>query len=70
LNFSSESLHDRPAGLSEFSSAGRDLKPIRGRLVMVIAPYNRLVPVSCAYDEAQPELDAVCQTVTASAVIR
>jgi len=37
---------------------------------MVIAPYNRLVPVSCAYDEAQPELDAVCQTVTASVVIR
>jgi hypothetical protein len=70
LNFSSESLHDRPAGLSDFSSAGRDLKPLRGRLVMVIAPYNRLVPVSCAYDEAQPELDAVCQTVTASVVIR
>ncbi len=70
LNFSSASLHDRPAGLSDFSSAGRDLKPIRGRLVMVIAPYNRLVPVSCAYDEAQPELDAVCQTVTASVVIR
>jgi hypothetical protein len=70
LNFSSESLHDRPAGFSDFSSKGRDLKPIRGRLVMVIAPYNRLVPVSCAYDEAEPELDAVCQTVTASVVIR
>ena len=70
LNFSSESLHDRPAGFSDFSSEGRDLKPIRGRLVMVIAPYNRLVPVSCAYDDALPELDAVCQTVIASVVIR
>jgi hypothetical protein len=70
LNFSSDSLHDRPAGFSDFSSAGRDLKPIRGRLVMVIAPYNRLVPVSCAYDATQPALDAVCQTITASMVIR
>jgi hypothetical protein len=70
LNFSSESLHDRPAGLSEFTSSGRDLKPIRGHVVMVIAPYNRLVPVSCAYDAAQPALDAVCQTVTTSIMVR
>jgi hypothetical protein len=70
LNFSSESLHDRPAGVSDFSSAGRDLKPISGRLVMVIAPYNRLVPVSCAHDASQPALDAVCETVIASMVIR
>jgi hypothetical protein len=70
LNFSSESLHDRPAGFSEFSSEGRDLKPIRGRLVMVVTPYNRLLPVSCAYSDGQSELDSVCQTVIASLVIR
>lgn len=70
LNFSSESVHDRPAGFSEFVSKGRDLKPIRGRLVMVIGPYDRLLPVSCAYAAAQTELDGVCQTVTASLVIR
>jgi hypothetical protein len=70
LNFASQSLHDRPAGFSDFSSEGRDLRPLRGQLVMVIAPNNRLVPVSCVHDEAQPTLDAVCQTVTASVVIR
>lgn len=70
LNFSNESLNNRPAGFSDFSSKGRDLKPIRGRLVMLMGPYNRLVPVSCAYAESEPELDTLCQTVTTSLVIR
>jgi hypothetical protein len=69
-SFSTATLHDRPAGFSEFSSLGRDLKPIRGRMVMVLVPYDRLLPVSCAYSEAQAGLEAVCQTITDSLVIR
>ena len=69
LNFSSETLRDRPAGLSDFSSKARDLSPLTGRLAMVIGPYQRLVPVGCAHNDSQPDLDAVCQTVIESIVI-
>jgi hypothetical protein len=38
---------------------------------MVIAPYRRLAPVACSYAEGrQDELDAICQTVIESVVIR
>jgi hypothetical protein len=71
INFSIENLNDRPAGVSDFTSKARDLTPIRGRLAMVIAPYRRLAPVACSYAEAdQQELDAICQSVTESVVLR
>lgn len=70
MNFSNGSLHDRPVGSSDFSSTSRDLTPIRGRLVVVIGPYGRLVPVACAHDAQQGQLDAICQSVTDSVVIR
>lgn len=69
VNFSSVSVHDRPAGFSDFTSKSRDLKGIRGQLVMLIGPYDRLVPVACAHNEDQPDLDSVCQTVTQSVII-
>jgi len=71
LNFERSSLHDRPAAFSDFTATARDLTPIRGRLVMVIGPYDRLVPVTCSYAAAQQDaLDAICQTVAGSVVIR
>ena len=71
INFTMENLSDRPAGLSDFTSKARDLAPIRGRIAMVIAPYRRLAPVACSYAEGrQDELDAICQTVIESVVIR
>lgn len=70
LNFDSESLHDRPAGFSDFSTQARDLTPMRGRLVMVIGPYGRLVSVACAHAESDADLDAVCQAVTWSVLIQ
>ncbi|HET9408460.1 MAG TPA: hypothetical protein VFO39_14560 [Candidatus Sulfotelmatobacter sp.] len=70
INFSSGSLHDRPAGSSEFTSTSRDLTPIRGRLVMVIGPFGRLVPVACAHNAQRGDLDAVCHSVTDSVIIR
>jgi hypothetical protein len=70
LNFESTSVHDRPAAFSDFTSIARDLAPIRGRLVMVIGPYNRLAPVTCSYAAAQQDaLDPICQTVVGSVVI-
>lgn len=69
LNFSSVSVRDRPAGFSDFTSKSRDLKGIRGQLVMLIGPYDRLVPVACAHNEDQPDLGSVCQTVTTSVII-
>ena len=67
LNFASVTLDDRGAGISEFTAVARDLSPIRGRLVMVIAPFERLLPVTCSYVPAQREqLDGICQTVTIS----
>jgi hypothetical protein len=70
LNFDSESLHDRPAGGSDFSAKSRGLTPMRGRLVMVIGPYGRLVPVACAHAESEGDLEAVCQAVTWSILIQ
>jgi hypothetical protein len=71
INFTMENLSDRPAGLSDFTSKARDLAPIRGRIAVVIAPYRRLAPVACSYAEGrQDELDAICQTVIESVVIR
>ena len=71
VNFESASVKDRPAAFSDFTARGRDLTPIRGRLVMVIGPYGRLVPVTCSYAVAQQRtLGAVCQTVTESVIIR
>ncbi|MGD0213263.1 MAG: hypothetical protein ABSB87_08520 [Terriglobales bacterium] len=70
LNFEDVTVHDRPAAFSDFTSTARDLTPIRGRLVMVIGPYDRLTPVTCSYAAAQQDaLDAVCQTVAGSIVI-
>jgi hypothetical protein len=69
LNFSAGSLHDRPAGFIDFISKSRDLTPIRGQLVMVIGQYDRLVPVACAHNEDQPDLDSACQTVTQSVIV-
>jgi len=69
LNFSTESLDNRPAAFGDFTSTARDLTPTRGRIVIVLAPYGRLVPITCSYAAAQPGLDAVCQTVTDSVVI-
>jgi len=70
LNFESSSVQDRPAAFSDFTATGRDLTPIRGRLVMVIGPYDRLATVTCSYSAAQQEaLDAICQTVAGSVVI-
>jgi hypothetical protein len=63
-------VHDRPAAFSDFTSTARDLTPIRGRLVMVIGPYDRLTPVTCSYAAAQQDaLDSICQTVAGSIVI-
>jgi hypothetical protein len=71
LNFESERVHDRPAAFSDFTSMARDLTPIRGRLVMVIGPYDRLTTVTCSYAAAERSaLDGICQTVAASVVIR
>jgi hypothetical protein len=71
LNFESDNLRDRPAAFSDFSASSRDLTPIQGRLVMVMTPYDRSMPVACSYPTAQQEkLGAICQTVTASIVIR
>jgi hypothetical protein len=71
LNFERSTVQDRPAAFSDFTATARNLKPIRGRLVMVIGPYGRLTPVSCSYSvEQQEALDAICQTVTASVRIR
>jgi len=70
INFSNGSLHDRPAGSSDFTSRSRDLTSIRGRLVMVIGPYGRLVPVACAHNAQRGELDEICQSVTDSVVMR
>jgi hypothetical protein len=71
LNFESDRVHDRPAAFSDFTSTARDLTPIRGRLVMVIGPYDRLITVTCSYSAAQQSaLDAICQTVAASLAIR
>jgi len=69
ISFSSETLDSRPAIFSDFTSTARDLTPVRGHLVIVVAPYGRLVPVACAYSAAQPGLDAVCQTVIESLVV-
>lgn len=69
LNFSAGSLHDRAAGFIDFTSRARDLTPIRGQLVMVIGRYGRLVPVACAHNEDQPDLDSACQTVTQSVIV-
>jgi hypothetical protein len=69
LNLEIGTAHDRPAAFRDFTAIGRDLKPIRGRLVMVMGPYDRLVPVTCSYANAvQTSLDSVCQTVTGSVV--
>jgi hypothetical protein len=71
LSFASDTLDSRPAGFRDFTTKARDLTPLRGRLVMVLAPYGRLAPVSCAYSASeQATLDATCQTVTGSVVIR
>jgi hypothetical protein len=71
LNFESGRVHDRPAAISDFTSRARDLTPIRGRLVMVMGPYDRLAPVTCSYAASQQDaLDTVCQTVAGSIVIR
>jgi hypothetical protein len=70
VSFSTDTVHDRPAGASEFKSTSRSLAAIRGRLVMVVGPYQRLVPVACAHEEAASDLDAVCATVTASLTLR
>lgn len=70
LHFYSGSVHDRPAGFSEFSSKSRDLTPIHGEVVMVMGPFDRLVPVACAYDEDQSDLDSACQVVTQSVIVR
>jgi hypothetical protein len=71
LNFERTSVHDRAAAFSDFTATARDLKPILGRLVMVVAPYGRLAPVSCSFSAAQQgALDATCQTVTGSIIIR
>lgn len=70
LNFEDATVHDRPAAFSDFTSTARDLTPIRGRLVMVIGPYDHLTPVTCSYAAAQQDaLDAICQTVAGSIVI-
>jgi len=70
LNCENSRVHDRPAAFSDFTSTARDLTPIRGRLVMVIGPYDRLTPVTCSYAAAQQDaLDSICQTVAGSIVI-
>lgn len=70
LNSEISSVKDRPAAFSDFTATARDLTPIRGRLVMVIGPYDRLAPVTCSYAAAEQQaLDAICQTVTGSVVI-
>ncbi|HKD03252.1 MAG TPA: hypothetical protein VKB77_12520 [Terriglobales bacterium] len=70
LNFDLTAVQDRPAVFSDFTAVARDLKPIRGRLVMVIGPFNRLVPVACSYASTeQTLLDPVCQTVTNSVLL-
>jgi hypothetical protein len=71
LNFTTGTVHDRPTALSDFTVTARDLTPIRGRLVLVLAPYERLIPVTCSYPASQREaLDAICQTITGSVVLR
>jgi hypothetical protein len=37
---------------------------------MVIGPYNRLVPASCAYLDVEVQLDSVCPAAAGSLVIR
>ncbi|MFZ0957351.1 MAG: hypothetical protein WAN60_13475, partial [Candidatus Sulfotelmatobacter sp.] len=70
LNSEISNVRDRPAAFSDFTATARDLTPIRGRLVMVIGPYDRLAPVTCSYAAAEQQaLDAICQTVTGSVVI-
>jgi hypothetical protein len=70
LNLEIGSVHDRPAAFRDFIAVARDLKPIRGRLVMVIGPYNRLIPVTCSFTNATlTPVDSVCQTVTGSIVL-
>ena len=69
LNFDSLTVHDRPAGFSDFTAKSRDLTPISGQVVMVIGPYDRLVPVACAHNTDQSDLDSACQTVTQSVII-
>lgn len=71
LNFERGSLGDRPAAFSDFSAVARDLSPIHGRLVLVLTPFNRLLPIACSYPASQQDsLDAICQTVTGSILIR
>jgi len=68
---STSTVHDRPTALSDFMVTARDLTPIRGRLVLVLAPYERLIPVTCSYPASQREApDAICQTITGSVVLR
>jgi len=69
LNFDSGTVHDRPAGFSDFTAQSRNLTPISGQLVMVIGPYDRLVPVACAHNKDQADLDSACQTVAQSVII-
>jgi len=70
VNFSNGTVHDRPAGFTDFTSKSRDLTPIRGQLVIMIGPYGRLVPVACAYSEDKPALSSVCQFVTQSVIMK
>jgi hypothetical protein len=70
LNYVESSANDRPAGFSDFSAKFRDLTPSRGRLVLVIGPSDRLVPVVCSYAaSSEEEMDSTCQTVTESVTL-
>lgn len=69
LASSEASIDDRVAARTEFRSQSFDLRPMKGTLLTLLAPYNRVVHLACIPDTSV-EQQSICETVLTSVRIR
>ena len=70
-SFSSATLDGYPGMIVDFSATQRGLADMHGMLALILTPWGKVVPVSCASDHApSAELESLCEQVITSVSLR
>lgn len=72
---SSATLDGYPGSLTNFSAKQRDLSNIRGVLGLILTPWGKVVPISCASDRTSDhgstaEMQTLCEQIITSVSLR
>jgi hypothetical protein len=64
-------LDGYPGLITEFSATQRDLANMHGVLGLILTPWGKVVPVSCAFDQApSADLQSLCERIVTSVSLR